>query len=320
MKSRRHDIPASDHATDLLLDYLEGRLTPESEARVRSHLDACQPCRDLYERSRQWRDDLLAHGARHLPPDRLVALADDRGADPAAAPTEDEQAHLEGCRTCREQLAWLESLPAPPEFAAPARDRAPAPADSWWLRLRRSLAAPQSRVPRWAWGAVAVAAAGLALVLLIRPPSVGPQIAGLARLEPIAVLTVRGPSEAGEFTAAFRNGLEHYAHQTYRQSAENFGRAVRLDPAHETAFLYLGSAELLAGNPEAALEALERGQANSADPELIAEYDWQIANANLAAGRLAPARDRLLRIAAGGSARAGEARELLEQIENARHR
>ncbi len=317
MKSHPTDIPADGHAADLLCDYLEGRLSAESAARVRAHLESCETCRDLFAHAERWRDDVLAAGARHLRPERLVALADaDRG-----APTPDEQAHLDGCRTCREQLTWLEALPAPPEALATTPELAAQAAASWWTRLRGAITDSLGRLPRWGWGAAALAAAAcVALILLVQPSRVGPEVTGLARLEPLAVLSVRGPLGAGEYELAYRSGLELYARGNYRESAEEFARAAQLEPTHETVFLYLGSAQLLADAPAAAVEALESGLAHTADPELIAEYQWQLANAHLAAGRLGPAREHLARIAESGGTRADEARDLLSRIERARSR
>ena len=317
MKSHPNDIPAGGHAADLLGDYLEGRLSRTSAAQVRVHLEACEDCRDLFAQGERWRDDVLAAGARHLRTERLVELADaDHG-----VPTADEQAHLDGCRPCREQLAWLEALPVPPEVIATTPELAAQVATSWWARLRGAFSDSLARLPRWGWGAAALAAAAcVALILLAQPPGVGPAVTGLARLEPLAVLSVRGPLGAGEFESAYRNGLERYARGAYRESAEAFARAAQLEPAHETVFLCLGSAQLLAGEPAAAVEALEGGLANTADPELIAEYQWQLANACLAAGRLEPAREQLARIAGSAGAHADEARDLLAQIEQAQQR
>jgi tetratricopeptide (TPR) repeat protein len=317
VRSHPSDIPPGGHATDLLSDYLENRLSPESAAQVRAHLDACEACRDLFEQAQRWRDDILAQGARHIRPERLVALADAG----ETGTTGEEQVHLGACRMCREQLTWLAALPAPPELAATAQAREMQAGEPWSVRLRRLLFDPLARLPRWSWGAAALAAAaGVVLILLVQPPSVGPGVTGLARLEPLAVLSVRGPAGRGDFASAFRSGLERYAHGAYEQSAADFARAARLDPSHETVFLYLGSARLLAGDPAAAITALERGQANTSDPELLGEYRWQLANASLSAGRLKSARGHLDRVAASGGPHAAEARELLERIKQARGR
>jgi hypothetical protein len=317
VKSQPSDIPAGGHAADLLCDYLEGRLSPDSTARVHAHLDTCPTCRDLFDQGRRWRDDVLAQGARHLPPERLVALADAGKTALTAA----EQAHLDSCRMCREQLTWLEALPAPEGLAATAPELEALAAASWRTRLRRSAVDSLARIPRWGWGAAAlVTAACVAMILLAQPPHVGPDVTGLARLEPLVVLSVRGPAGTVEFASAFHSGLEHYARGNYAQAATAFERAAQLTPSHESVFLYLGSARLLAGDPGAAIRPLERGPANTGDPELIAEYQWQLANACLAAGRLGLAWDCLNRLAAGGGSHAQEARVLRDRIARLRGR
>ncbi len=50
----------------LFSDFLEGELSPEETARLRSHLDGCEPCQTELEELRQTLNSLS--GMKHIPP------------------------------------------------------------------------------------------------------------------------------------------------------------------------------------------------------------------------------------------------------------
>ena len=66
--SRKIDCQA---AAERLYEYLDGELTPESEAEVRAHLDDCAPCFKLVEFEDAYLSFLRARTRAHQAPEHL---------------------------------------------------------------------------------------------------------------------------------------------------------------------------------------------------------------------------------------------------------
>ena len=83
-------MTAEDHVTARVFDYLEDRVQTEERASIRDNLELCAECAAAYAAAAELHRDVIATGARHITPERLVLLGDDRG----LAPAEAEETHL----------------------------------------------------------------------------------------------------------------------------------------------------------------------------------------------------------------------------------
>ncbi len=304
-----------NHVTDEVLDYLEERLAPERVRAIRAHLACCPACASLYAHAEELHRDVREKGARHLHPDRLLELSD----APLAVESEEEKAHISDCQLCRQQLAWLRSLPQPRELDPGAREAQPLRRDhpAWPAALIASL----RRIPNWGWGTALTGAVVTALlVVMLRPTEHGPFYPDLAHIEPLEVQWPRGATVASDFTTVYRDGLERYAAGDYAGAVAPLLQAAQLNPKHEAVFLLIGSAYLLQGKTSEAIAALERSLANTTDPALIEEAKWQLANAHLAAADPEGARARLEEIVSMRESRFSEAEALLKRLAAVKHR
>ncbi len=318
MRSPEHDHAGTAHPTDRVFDYLEGRLEPDQAAAIDTHLEQCRDCAELFGHAQALREDVVASGARHVSPQRLVTLADGGAEAPSASAREEE--HLRACERCRRELRWLRDLDAPADLRAENGAGEAAPADTvaarpaWGDIVQRLRRKPRA-LPRWGWGAIGAAAvACVAVLVLLQPGDRAAQIAALARTEPLTVLTTRAPTDDAQFDLLYREGLDAYAAADYRAASAHLALAAQLDPGHEAARLYLGSAYLLSGRPAAAVEALEAALAAGRPPILREEVTWQLANAHLAAGRPGPAMAALERVIGWGGVHADAARALRREL------
>jgi len=287
----------SDHVHLEIADYLAGRLPDDRRRRFEDHMRRCESCSAEVRWAAEFREEALRQGLRHLDPSREIEIA--TGHEPA---TDAERAHLDLCPTCRAELDWAREHAADEDEAA-EEDEPPAP------RSRR--------IP---WGGFAAAAAAVLILALVwlTVPRPDRSVVDLARPEPLPVRTVRSAPEPGSFEALRLDGLDAYAAGEYAVAREALRRAVELRPEQAEVRLYLGSAALLLGEPEAAVAELDRAAGLAESPALRDEATWQAGQAALASDRPDEAARRLRSLAEGEGRRAAEARGLLETLERRR--
>ena len=281
---------AEEHVTGHLADYVADRLDPATREAMEVHLRACDDCRADLQIARGLRSLGTARDEAHLAPESIAALA---GA-PASIGTS-ERAHLDACGSCRAELALATSAVDEATWTAATAGTAPRRA-----RRPRSTA---GRLLRWA---PLGAAAAVAFALWIGADDVG----DLARIEelPVPVTRALDPSDDADLRRV--EAFELYRSRDYAAAAE------RLAEIAETAELrlYLGSARLLAGDTDGAIDVLEPLAADTDAGALRSEALWQLANAYLAADRPEPATGALRTIVATPGRRTAEAERLLERL------
>lgn len=291
------------HVLDDALDHVEGRLPPHRLESVEAHLAACGECRAHYAFVADLAHDTRQAGVRHLRPERIVTLAE-RAIDGERLLPE-EQAHLDICAACAQDLDWAEHAPPLPA-PGPARPRETPALRAVLGRLRT----------RWAMGLGVAAASVAVLLVLLMPASV--DVRDLARIEPLPSPQVtRGSETDAPILEALSRASECYEAGRYDEAARAFGEAARISPRRADIQLYLGSSLLLAGKPHEASDAL-RAAVASAPAEVAAVQDealWQLAQAYLALGDGDEAESCLRRIERLDLARKGQARALLDALD-----
>lgn len=280
-------------AADILED-LEGRTDAAHHAAIRGHLAQCPACRNLHAQLALLREDVHACHARHIRPERLLALADGAGPDP----TDDEDLHLEVCDLCRMQLDELATLPTPSDIVVAQAGR---------RRLR-------AWMPRLAWSLASAMALLLLFISLRAPDDSGARYGDLARIAPIEINAGRAGGVETGFAAHYRLGLQQYAAGDYRGARAHLQMAVELAPEHAVAALLLGSTELLADHPEEARRWLARAAELAPDPAIREEALWQLVNAHLLCGDARRARARCEELQAQGLLHDADARKLLAAL------
>ena len=286
-----------NHIIEQIADYIENRLTPEVHREVEMHLDKCGECAAALAFAMKLREEALAQGLAHIRPDRIVALSADRH---AATPA--EAAHLAACESCRGEMEWAGS--------GTAEDAATEDADE----DSRRRTTPSFARRWWPAGAVALAAVVATLIFLPRGPRDAGDLSGRLRIEPLPVNISRGAVEPGTFEAARLRALELYRDGNYTNARRAFDEALVLAPGDAEMLLYLGSAELIQGNPAGAALHLAAGANRAEEPPLREELLWQLAHAHLAAGKTGDATSALEQVVALEGRHADEARGLLAEI------
>lgn len=283
----------SDHVGEALVDLLADRCAPERRRLIEDHLSECDACAAKLEWLQRVRDDAIRESLGHLSAMRLVSLGASRE---TSTPLERE--HLESCEDCAQELSWLRRLPEAEELVE-GPDPVPGSA-----RSRRSWRS-------WAWAGLATAAAAALLFVLL--PGGAPDLAGLARIEPLPVEITRGPAEPDSFEAALVRGLTLYQQGEFTDARDELQDAVALRE-DETASLYLASTELLLGDVEPATVRLRETADRAVDPFVREELLWQLANGELFRGRGEEAERILQQLIELAGYRAAEAEELLAEI------
>ncbi len=282
-----------EQVRDDLMDLATGRLAGPRTQEVHEHLRVCPECRGELEFLRRLVDDVEAQGARHLRPDRLVDLSLDAG--PALEPV--EAAHLEGCPSCRDELAWARRTAGVPDPASWKTALEPETIASRTARWLRGLS--QAGRPGWIWASAGlVAAAAVILILLVHASSrPGSRLEDLAMVErlPAEEPTLRGGSAAPD-ARLFAQALHAYAGADYQRASTLFGEVTAARPDHPEAWLYLGSSLLLLRRPSDAVPALTRAVAQARTTQVQEESSWQLAQAELLLGDAAAARTALARV------------------------
>jgi Putative zinc-finger/Tetratricopeptide repeat len=282
----------SRHVVDEVVEYLEGRLSPERRAEADAHLSECEECAADYAFARESRDAAVREGRRHLTPERIVELAEDG----APAPTEDEARHLQRCERCSAEVSWMRSTP--PVVDALGGKVVPVPG---------------ARRP---WTAFLLLAASLAAIVLWQSGGGDRHLDRLARLEPLPVhLTREAPTDP--FEQDRLRGLQRYSESDWDGARQALARALAARPDREELRLYLASAALLGGDTAAAIRGL-RSLVASADPRIREEADWQLANALLLTGDAEEAISLLEDMTGGTGRHAADAAELLGRIDSSR--
>ncbi len=89
-------------------------------------------------------------------------------------------------------------------------------------------------------------------------------------LTPVAPSHAQQFQAVGDFATHYGEGIEHYRAGRYRDAAEAFEKALRLDPGNAVAYNNVGSAYVEAGLYSEAITPLSR--AISLRPEMPAAY------------------------------------------------
>jgi tetratricopeptide (TPR) repeat protein len=219
--------------------------------------------------------------------------------------SEVERAHLASCAQCRRELDWASELPE--------ADQVDEEDDLGESGSGAEPSRPRSLPTRWAWAGFAAAAVVLTLILVPRGP--GPDLAALARVEPLPVRITRAVPEPGSFEEARLMGLDSYAAGDYADARGHLARSLELEPNNGEMLLYLGSAELLLGELESAMEHFRAARDRSPDGVVRDEAAWQSANAALLGGRREEAVNLLEQLGNYDGSRGDDARALLEQLD-----
>lgn len=290
---------AAPHIGDRIPDYFENRLLAASRLEVEAHIAACNACAADFEWARALQADIEAGHLRHVSSQRALELA-------GAPPTPEEETHLRACLECREAAEWavkLQRLPDESELASHA-----SPLVRIQTRARRTVDHLRA----------------LAVRMQLAPDP--EKFSQLARIEPLPVLLPR--SETGnEFDEAWIRGIEAYRAHDFFRATSSLGRAAELAPSKPEVVLYLGSAQLLLGLFDVAIQtltaAVDLASSGSTDEQpsaLAEEARWQLANARLAHGDAAAAIPLLEGISVDQGTHADEAVSLLERIAERRGR
>lgn len=291
----------SPHPLERLGDLVTGRLDPAEHAEVEDHVKSCPDCASTIAWTRELRQQAERQGLRHLATRRIVELS----RLPASA-TESERRHLSSCAECGGELRWVEGLPVSPGAAESEAEEdlpeAPAPAAA-------------ARLGVWLVGGLAAAAGILLFVFL---PPIGPDLAGLAVVEPLPVRLTRDAPTAGSFEEQRLLGLEAYASADYAAAEAGLRRALDLRPGDDEITVYLGSAVLLQGEPARAADLLRAPAQGATRSAFRDEAAWILANALLLDGAPAEARSTLEALAGREGHRQNGAQQLLERMQASR--
>jgi hypothetical protein len=289
----------SGHLGPRIGDLLSGRLSPEEQRGFEEHLKICKECTSELSWAREFREQALRHGNRHIPTMRIVELARMR-----TGATTAESEHLAACSQCGSEIQWVEELPATGDADEESEGETDTQPD-------HSRSAPGRTMHRWLWAGLAAAAV---LVILIIPRAGAPDLSGLASLEPLPVMLSRSIPSPGSFEAHRLLGLEAYSAADYSTAAEHLSDALALRQNDPEMLLYLGSTQFLLGDAAASLESLERARAEAADGVVKEAAGWQLANALLVVRRNTDAERILDEIASGKGRRRIDAAKLLDLI------
>lgn len=344
--ARRGTAEPSEHVVDRVGEYCAHRLDDESTARIEAHLGSCAECAADFRAAVELRCAALRSLEAHPTAERLVELAASRsdtstaaveaaplvGAESPrgeAALTEAETVHLHRCHACREDQAFLGTLPpfsALDSEAASSVDRAgrgiSTDRDASATRDLRSFPRHRAWFTRGWLGGAALAAAALIAILIWPEPARDLELSGLARLDPIPVHISRAVAE-DELEDLRLRGLEAYAEGRYVEAASRFDEAHTRMPENAEILIFLGSSQALSAptDPEAletARETLREALDRSERLEERREAQWQLAQIELASGKPDAALVLLHVLAESDALRAGAARDLLEKIDSMR--
>jgi TolA-binding protein len=290
----------SDHVTNDIADYIEGRLDPDRENLVRAHVEGCADCAAELALALQLQEQGAARGMRHLDAERIAAVA----SDSKVQMTELERQHVSDCERCRSDFELASTVPPEDEWdaivsATDTAKRKTAHTKPWFL----------------SWKLVPAAlAAVVAVVLFIIVPSDKRDFSHLAQIEPLPVHISRGAVTPGSFEALRRRGLELYRDGQYAGARDQLTRANEMQPDAEVQ-LYLGSIELLLDNAEVAIPVFEMILDGAPRNAIRAEALWQLANVQLITGQTEHAGKILQELIALGEKRGNDARVLLENLQ-----
>jgi len=288
----------TEHVTQELADYLNGRLTPDRRREVDAHVEACGECAAELAFATRLVDSARSQGIAHLHPDRIVALAD----APAGA-TSAERDHLEACDACRAELGWAANVSTGHALDLAVAERPPAPRHLW------------SRLWVPAGAALAVAAAVAIVFIGPRFAREASDPAGLIEARPLPVRFSRSAAPTDSFDSARLGGLEAYQEGDYRAARVRFGEALAIRPDDAETLLYAGSTALLLDDPAGAAPLLETGLQHTDRQPLREQLYWHLADARLELGDIGAARDALEEVSELGQGRAQAARRLLKALQ-----
>jgi tetratricopeptide (TPR) repeat protein len=150
----------------------------------------------------------------------------------------------------------------------------------------------------------------------VRPPAepVKPSLDDLARLEPPGYTPGRLRGAADAATAKFQEAMDHYQRRNYLQAAALLGEASTLDPEAAHIAFFLGISQLLAAQPDAAINALRKTVALGDSPYLE-EAHFYLAKAYLRKENVDDAITELEHEIRLRGEHEPEARQLLDQLQ-----
>lgn len=254
--------------------HAEGFLKGAEAEGVAGHVASCRECRE----KRTSMETLAARlntewlGARlrtTIPQEWGCPSTEEIGRyfleETAFAERERLEAHLAGCRRCREVLTEMEQEAATLVQADPLGVKPGELREPWWRRLWTGL----GLFPRPAWAGLTMAIA-LAFVagLLLRPILMGPtptvpdarayRIAKpLFKPEEVPAFGI-APSVKPEADRRFLEAMASYAEPNFADKAvPKLREAVAIDPRHDQAQFWLGIVYLLRGETGSAIPPLE---------------------------------------------------------------
>lgn len=288
-------------------DYIDGRLAPGRRDLIQDHLEECSACRAHYDLIERSRATVRRGPLCHLTPERIRALS----VEALPQPSGDEAEHLAACSDCCAELAWARSAPRVERVARPAPGLGSRRVDVGPLLLRplREVWEAFRRRPMWGAAGLGVATAVTVFFIFFAPGDRDRQFSDIAIVEPIPVPAVKG--DEGEFARRLMSALEPYAAGHYADAARSLEELVPLAADPSTVLLYLGSAQLLDGQPGEAAQTLRGAMDRAKAPRLREEAAWQLAQALLRHGEGLEARAALAQVAGFGGMHAIQAGELL---------
>jgi tetratricopeptide (TPR) repeat protein len=146
------------------------------------------------------------------------------------------------------------------------------------------------------------------------PSTPAVSLADLARVEPPRYTPGRLRGAADEATARYLEAMRHYQSGDYPAAISGLSTAAKLDPDAPHVMFFLGISRLMAGQPDAAIDALLR-TVSLGDSPYIDETPFFLAKAYLQKGIIDEARTQLRGTVQRRGAREAEARQLLLQLE-----
>lgn len=265
---RSNEPKSSDHVGELMVPYLEERLSPGDRDKVLEHLSVCPECMSETESLRSLIGGLSNNRTVFCPSPRELFELVRTGRDPEGSVAE----HLKECSMCRDELASLRSLKSDEAMAQDlwekVKNRLPEPVHP----VRFELEAPSVTNRLWefifGWFKIpAIAGGALAAVLLIfiifYPADVPPTMMGLSSTTWEKAPRPKLGPQGGEQRVAFVVFFHDFQNPIPQKKVDALYQA--LEPDMELIERY----QVI--SPAMVREAVRKKQVNSDDPANVPE-------------------------------------------------